>query len=57
MNADNDNSERKHCEKCGDDLDNGHQHGPIGDYNYLCKRCELKLMQSDPERYPLALKP
>ena len=47
------NSERHHCEMCGDDLDNGHEHGPLGDFNYLCDRCERKLMQQDPERYPL----
>jgi hypothetical protein len=42
---------------CGSDLDNGHEHGPLGDYNYLCDRCELKLLQQDPKRYPLAAEP
>lgn len=42
---------------CGYELDNGHQHGPLGDYNYLCQTCERKLMQQHPEKFPLIAAP
>lgn len=35
--------ERHHCEYCGDELDNGHEQGPLGDYSYLCQPCERKI--------------
>ena len=42
----------RQCERCGDPIDNGCERGPIGDYLFLCERCERKLM--NPEQPKMA---
>lgn len=50
-------SERHHCERCGADLDNGHEKGPLFDFNYLCGPCDSALMKEHPEMFPLMKEP
>lgn len=43
----------RHCERCGNAIDNGEEHGPAGGYHFLCKRCNYVLHLQDPKRNPV----
>lgn len=45
----------RHCEHCGDAIDNGHEQGPFGDYLFLCGRCDRNLRNPAPPKIALAV--